>query len=148
MWKVLKWFILVNILLLTQNGVSSVYGKRTDISEYYDEHDTQSHDADEYNTYDEYESETATNEENHIQRKMQSKEFQDNNIKSIKIEQDQNNDRTRKIRPTPIANTHTITSTYIIESCPRECSCLNNFVDCIRQNLSTIPHIPKWVDFL
>lgn len=32
-----------------------------------------------------------------------------------------------------------------IEKCPKECSCLNDFMDCIRFNLNQIPHVPQFI---
>lgn len=31
------------------------------------------------------------------------------------------------------------------ENCPKECSCLNDFMDCIRLNLDQLPQVPQWI---
>lgn len=38
--------------------------------------------------------------------------------------------------------------TTSIELCPKECSCLNDFMDCVRMNLDRLPYVPEWVTSL
>lgn len=38
--------------------------------------------------------------------------------------------------------------TTSIEMCPKECSCLNDFMDCVRMNLDRLPYVPEWVTSL
>lgn len=43
------------------------------------------------------------------------------------------------------ASSNTGTGSTPVELCPKECSCLNDFMDCIRTNLDRLPHVPQWV---
>lgn len=44
--------------------------------------------------------------------------------------------------------TTTSTPSDVSVSCPKGCSCLGDFMDCIRQNLNEVPPVPDWVQTL
>lgn len=50
--------------------------------------------------------------------------------------------------PVVVSSTSSTDGTVAIELCPKECSCLSDFMDCIRMNLDRLPHVPPWVSSL
>lgn len=40
------------------------------------------------------------------------------------------------------------TAPLTIESCPKQCSCLNDFMDCNRLRLMHLPHVPQYIQTL
>lgn len=98
---------------------------------------------DEYDTFD-GEQYTDMAGDNDVSHKILLKAKHTNNDDSAERLIDAENIPTVELSTAMVSPTSTATSTEI-ELCPKECSCLNDFMDCIRLNLDQLPHVPQWV---
>lgn len=134
--------------LFVANTASSRNGKRQSMIPLRDNTDYEQSEKDEYEPdYDDDEYEVVDG--------AQYDGGQHNNV--VKVKND--NEPVSDARPTLLETTRSETSTPMvsptstigstaIESCPKECACLNDFMDCIHMNLDRLPHVPPWVTSL
>lgn len=100
---------------------------------------------DEYETFD-GEQYPDVAEDNDVQHKILLKT---KNAKENVSDRDQIEARTQQMETsTVVVSTISTIGSSAVESCPKECSCLNDFMDCIRMNLDHLPHVPQWVTSL
>lgn len=168
MWKRLKccaillWFLLFSFenssfRVCGDDGVaatSSRNGKRQSMIPLRDNTDYEQSEngeydpeyEDEYETFDGEEFPDGIEQDNDVQPKIQ---FKAKNVnEDVSNEHLVDSQRIQTEMPTTVISLTSAIGSTAIEMCPKECSCLNDFMDCIRLNLDQLPHVPQWVSSL
>lgn len=121
----------------------------------YDQPDKNAFDEDsydeEYNTFDgDHEQFPDTVDDNDVQHKIPLRFAEDEEDESEEVDVDVGHAR-METSSTTAASIASVESSAI-ELCPKECSCLNDFMDCndliSSGHTDRLPHVPQWVSNL
>lgn len=164
MWKRFKCCALLLIFLLFSLEKSSIWvcgdenlaaaaaiapsrnGKRQSMIPLRDNTDYDQSDRDDYEYGDEYETfdvdqYAGVTEDKDVEHKILLKPNDDAVDERV-------NDATQTETPKAAISSTIAIGTTSIELCPKECSCLNDFMDCVGMKSDRLPFVPEWVTSL